>query len=314
MGQAGVTPALTRNREATSRRRAARGDQPENPRPTGSFVSLSWNADRSHPAGPASASRPDMVSDREEETVSPVRRAPLRIVLAALVAACLSALTIAPAHAAAYRYWGFYQLSDGAWTFAQKGPDQTVPKDGSVDGWRFAVADEASTRYPRAVLTFDQLCGTTPAQTGKKRVGLVVDFGRPADAADGATPPEPKALCAVVATDATSAVVLAAAGDVRTEKGLVCGVDGYPTTDCGGAVKEVSPEAKAADEPVTIAAPAAAPSASASAPAASSTDVAAATTASSGPNVTAYVIAGLVLLALVGYLLVRSRSRARQDA
>jgi len=95
-----------------------------------------------------------MVSDREEETVSPVRRAPLRVVLAALVAACLSALTIAPAHAAAYRYWGFYQLSDGAWTFAQKGPDQTVPKDGSVEGWRFAVADEASTRYPRAVLTF----------------------------------------------------------------------------------------------------------------------------------------------------------------
>jgi len=255
-----------------------------------------------------------MVSDREEETVSPARRAPLRVVLAALVAACLSALTIAPAHAAAYRYWGFYQLSDGAWTFAQKGPDQTVPKDGSVDGWRFAVADEASTRYPRAVLTFDELCGTTPAQTGKKRVGLVVDFGRPADAADGATPPEPKALCAVVAADATSAVVLAAAGDVRTEKGLVCGVDGYPTTDCGGAVKEVSPEAKAADEPVSIAAPAATPSASASAPAASSTDVAVATTASSGANVTAYVIAGLVLLALVGYLLVRSRSRARQDA
>ena len=255
-----------------------------------------------------------MVSDREEETVSPARRAPLRVVLAALVAACLSALTIAPAHAAAYRYWGFYQLSDGAWTFAQKGPDQTVPKDGSVDGWRFAVADEASTRYPRAVLTFDELCGTTPAQTGKKRVGLVVDFGRPADAADGATPPEPKALCAVVAADATSAVVLAAAGDVRTEKGLVCGVDGYPTTDCGGAVKEVSPEAKAADEPVTIAAPAATPSASASAPAASSTDVAVATAASSGANVTAYVIAGLVLLALVGYLLVRSRSRARQDA
>ncbi|WP_235506683.1 MULTISPECIES: SCO2322 family protein [unclassified Terrabacter] len=246
--------------------------------------------------------------------MSPARRAPLRVVLAALVAACLSALTIAPAHAAAYRYWGFYQLSDGAWTFAQKGPDQTVPKDGSVDGWRFAVADEASTRYPRAVLTFDELCGTTPAQTGKKRVGLVVDFGRPADAADGATPPEPKALCAVVAADATSAVVLAAAGDVRTEKGLVCGVDGYPTTDCGGAVKEVSPEAKAADEPVTIAAPAATPSASASAPAASSTDVAVATTASSGANVTAYVIAGLVLLALVGYLLVRSRSRARQDA
>lgn len=254
-----------------------------------------------------------MVSDREEETVSLVRRAPLRVVFAALVAAILSALTVAPAQAAAYRYWGFYQLSGSTWAFAQKGPDQTVPKDGSVDGWRFAVADEASTRYPRAVLTFDQVCGSTPAEAGKKRVGLVLDFGRTADAAAGATPPAPKALCAVVPTDATSAVVLAAAGDVRTEKGLVCGVAGYPTTDCGGAVKEVSPEAKAADQPVTIAAPAATSSATASTPA-TATDVAAApTSGTSGGTVAAYVIAGLVLLALIGYLLVRSRSRARQD-
>lgn len=246
--------------------------------------------------------------------MSLVRRAPLRVVFAALVAAMLSALTVAPAHAAAYRYWGFYQLVDGAWTFAQKGPDQTVPKDGSVDGWRFAVADEASTRYPRAVLTFDQVCGSTPAESGKKRVGLVVDFGRPADAADSTAPPTPKALCAVVAADATSSAVLATAGDVRVEKGLVCGVDGYPASDCGGAVKEVSPEAKAADQPVTIAAPSAAPSAAAS-PAATATDVAAASTSgTSGGSVAAYVLAGLVLLAIVAYLLVRSRSRARRDA
>jgi hypothetical protein len=255
-----------------------------------------------------------MVSDREEETVSLVRRAPLRVVFAALVATLLSALTVAPAHAAAYRYWGFYQLADGAWAFAQKGPDQTVPKDGSVDGWRFAVADEASTRYPRAVMTFDQVCGSTPAEAGKKRVGLVVDFGRPADAADNATPPAPKALCAVVAADATSSAVLALAGDVRVEKGLVCGVDGYPTSDCGGAVKEVSPEAKAADQPVTIAAPAASPTAAATTPAATATDVAAApASGTSGGSVAAYVIAGLVLLAVVAYLLVRSRSRARRD-
>jgi hypothetical protein len=107
--------------------------------------------------------------------------------------------------------------------------------------------------------------------------------------------------------------VLATAGDVRTEKGLVCGVAGYPTSDCGGAVKEVSPAAKAADQPVTVAAPTATPSASATTPA-TGTDVAAAqTSGTSGGNVAAYVIAGLVLLALIAYLLVRSRSRARQD-
>ncbi|MGO4598835.1 SCO2322 family protein [Terrabacter sp. 2RAF25] len=245
------------------------------------------------------------------------RRAPLRVVLAALVAAGLAALTVAPAHAAAFRFWGFYQLTNGAWAFAQKGSDQTVPKDGSVDGWRFAVADEASTRFPRAVLTFDQICATTPAETGKKRVGVVVDFGRAADSSDNATPPEPRALCAVVATDATSSVVLAAAGEVRTEKGLVCGVAGFPATECGAPVKTVTPEAKAADQPVTIAAPAATPSAAASTPASAGTgsDVAGApAAASSGTNTTAYVIAVIVLLALIGYLVVRSRSRARRDA
>ncbi|GAB3870597.1 SCO2322 family protein [Terrabacter terrigena] len=246
--------------------------------------------------------------------MSPARRAPLRVVLVTLVAACLAALTVAPAHAAAFRFWGFYQLTNGAWTFAQKGSDQTVPKDGSVDGWRFAVADEASTRFPRAVLTFDQICGSTPAEAGKKRVGVVVDFGRPADSADGATPPEPKAVCAVVATDATSSVVLAAAGEVRTEKGLVCGVAGYPAKECGAPVKEVTPEAKAADQPVTIAAPTATPSAAAT-PAAGDTSAPAgtATAAGSGSNVAAYVIAVIVLLALIGYLVMRSRSRARQD-
>ena len=240
--------------------------------------------------------------------MSIVRRAPIRVLLAAVVAACLSVLTLAPAQAAAYRYWGFYQLTGTTWAFAQKGPDQTVPKDGSVEGWRFAVADETSTRYPRAVLNFDQLCGSTPAQSGKKRVGLVLDFGRPADAADGATPPQPRAVCAVVDTSASSAAVLAVAGGVRTEKGLVCAVAGYPTSDCGGAVKEVSAAAKAKDEPVTIAAPSATPSAT---PAGASDVASSATsgTSTSGGTVAAYVVVGLLLLALVAYLLVRSRAR-----
>ena len=248
--------------------------------------------------------------------VSRARRVPLRVLLAVLAASCLAALTAAPAHAAAYRFWGFYQLTNGAWAFAQKGPDQIVPADGSVDGWRFAVSDEASTRFPRAGLTFDQICGSTPAQDGQKRVGLVVDFGRPADSAAGTTPPEPKAVCAVVDKDATSTAVLAAAGEVRAEKGLVCGVAGYPATDCGGPVKEVSAEAKAADEPVTIAAPGATPSTSTATPTAAGTDTnvpGTALSADSGADVTAYVIAAIALLALVGYLVARSRTRARQD-
>lgn len=248
------------------------------------------------------------------------QRLSLRLVLAALVAAALSALALAPAHAAAYRFWGFYQLTGSAWAFAQKGPEQIIPEEGAVDGWRFAVADEQSTRFPRAVLTFDQICGSTPAApSGSKRVGLVVDFGRAADAAAaGTTPPEPKALCAVVAADATSSDVLKAAGELRVEGGMVCAVAGYPATDCGGAVKEVTPEAAAADSPVTIAAPAATPSNATSATDAATANAAGpsapAEDADGGTSTAAYVIAGLVLLAILAFVIARSRAAARRDS
>jgi hypothetical protein len=253
------------------------------------------------------------VSDREEETVSTVRRTPLRVLLAALVAAAVAVLTTGPAQAAAYRFWGFYQLTDGAWSFAQKGPDQTTPADGSVDGWRFAVGDESATRFPRAVLGFDAICGSTPAVSGSKRVGLVVDFGRPADAEDGATPPAPKAVCAVVPTAATSTDVLAKAGELRTEKGLVCAVAGYPATGCGGEVKQVSAAAKAADTPVTVAPPAASTTVTTTAAASAPVDATARPASSSPGTTVAWVVVALVVLALVGYLLVRSRRRTGVD-
>lgn len=229
----------------------------------------------------------------------PARRASVRATLGALLAALLAVALSAPAQAADYRFWGFYQLKNSSWSFAQKGPDQTTPADGSVDGWRFAVSGADSSRFPRAVLTFDQICSATPAQAGKKRVGLVVDFGRAADSEDNAVPPTPKSVCAVVPSDASSADVLKAAGEIRSEKGLVCAIAGYPTSGCGGEVKEVSAAAKAADTPIQIAAPAAAtatPVAATSQPA-----------SSDDSNVTAYVIAGLALLALLAFVLLRAR-------
>ncbi|HET7397467.1 MAG TPA: SCO2322 family protein [Intrasporangium sp.] len=249
------------------------------------------------------------------------RRATLAAALSALLAAVLGAAVLgaAPASAApAYRFWGFYQLAGGAWTFAQKGPDQVVPKDGAVDGWRFAVGEASSSRFPRAVPTFEQLCAATPTQEGKKRVGLVVDFGRPADSETGVTPPEPRGLCASVDQAATSTDVLATAGPLRSDKGLVCAVAGYPATGCGGEVKQVSPEAKAADTPVQLALPGAAPSATpaAGASAAATESAAAPATAgtSSGGSTAAYVLAGLALLALVVFLVLRARGGARRQA
>ena len=253
-------------------------------------------------------------------------RGPWRIALALLLAAAFAALTVAPAQAAAYRYWGFYQQADAKWVFAQKGSDQTTPKDGSVEGWRFAVGDESSSRLPRATVTFEQVCAATPAQDGSKRVALVVDFGRAADSADGATPPDPKAVCAVVPTDSTSTDVLRGAGDLRMNKGLLCAIAGYPAAGCGEEVKQASAEAKAPDTAIKLTLPTAsaastpAPDSTSPSPAATPSDssapaVATTTTSGSSTGTTiAYVVAALALIALIAFLVVRSRAARKTSA
>lgn len=183
-----------------------------------------------------------------------------RAMIVALIAAVAAVATmlagVVPATAAtgspspASRFWGYYQLTDGQWVFATTGPDEAKPADGAVEGWRFAVATMEAPRYPRAQPTFEQICAQTPAQQGSKRVGVLIDYGRPADSAQGTTPPQARAACAVVPTEATGTDVLAAVAQHRMEGGMLCGLDGYPATGCFEQVGEPSAEAAAADEPV----------------------------------------------------------------
>ena len=57
------------------------------------------------------------------------------------------------------------------------------PADGGVEGWRFAISPAtSSTIPPRHSPSFSSLCGNTPAEDGKKRVGLVIDYGTSSDA------------------------------------------------------------------------------------------------------------------------------------
>jgi LPXTG-motif cell wall-anchored protein len=192
--------------------------------------------------------------------MKPTRHARMLRATVILILVAMSGVVVAgPAQAAAYRFWGYFQLTDGAWAFALKGPAQIVPKDGAVEGWRFAVADESSTRTPRAKPAFDALCAGTTAKAGTKRVGLVLDYGRPADGADGAKgaqPPAARATCVAVPTKATGADVLLAGGaKLRLDKALTCGIDGWPATGCGEAVAKVPAAAASPDTAITIADP-----------------------------------------------------------
>ncbi|MGP3771932.1 SCO2322 family protein [Streptomyces sp. SDT5-1] len=160
--------------------------------------------------------------------------------LLGLLALVLGVVAAAPAQAAGYRYWSFWER-DGkqAWTYATAGPSQTKPSDGDVQGFRFAVSEDSEdAKQPRGAADFDTICADTPAKDGEKRIALVIDAGTAADAPSGETPPKPRTACAQVAEDATSADALAAvAKPLRYDSSaMLCAISGYPKAGCGEQV------------------------------------------------------------------------------
>ncbi|MEE1766394.1 SCO2322 family protein [Streptomyces sp. SP18BB07] len=143
------------------------------------------------------------------------------------------------AHAAAYRYWSFWERDGSAWAYATQGPSTARPTDGAVQGFRFAVSrDSADALQPRGAADFGSVCGDTAARGGEKRVALVIDFGTAADAPEGETPPAARTACARVPDDATTAEALASvAKPLRYDtNALLCAIGGYPGKGCGEAV------------------------------------------------------------------------------
>ncbi|MFF7474876.1 SCO2322 family protein [Streptomyces sp. NPDC008092] len=164
-----------------------------------------------------------------------VRRAAL-LLLAALA---LCATATGPAAATGYRYWSFWERDGARWTYATQGPSTARPADGSVEGFRFAVSeDSGDASRPRGTADFGTICADTPAVGGRKRVGLVLDFGTPADAPSGESPPARRTACAVVSDDATTAEALATvAKPLRYDtNALLCAIGGYPSRGCGEKV------------------------------------------------------------------------------
>lgn len=218
-----------------------------------------------------------------------------------------------PASAAVYRYWGYFQAgAKDTWSFATKGAAQTKPADGSVEGWRFAIVG-STPRLPRATPDFDALCGSTPAEDGRKRVAVYVDYGVADEAPKGGgTPPAPAASCAVVPTAATGQDVLASVADLRKDakSGLLCGVDSYPGTGCGDQVKtapKVANPEPAVDFVIAAATPTSTPGTSPQ----NTADAAGA--GGEGRTLTYVLTAAVVVLLLGGGGLVLARRRGQRD-
>jgi hypothetical protein len=158
-----------------------------------------------------------------------------------LIVGLVVALAV-PASADATAFWGYWQAGGSKWAFAQTGPASTHPKDGAVEGWRFARSSGDSGTPPRVAPVFAKICGSTAATTGAKRVAVVIDYGAAADAPSGAAPPVAKSACAVVPQNATGSDVLAKVAGPRADKsGLICAIDAFGT--CAAASPSASSSA-----------------------------------------------------------------------
>lgn len=156
----------------------------------------------------------------------------------------------------AYAYWLYYTVADGKLVYQETaGPATFVPEDGGIEAYRYAAAVFPPKQAPRIDLekvTFDAVCGDTEAETGKKRVAVVIDYGIDGDApAGGPDAPDPVAECAVVATDANGLQTLQSVAKVRTgDQSSLCAIDAYPS---GGECFAAAPKESAADgDPVTV--------------------------------------------------------------
>ena len=161
--------------------------------------------------------------------------------VAAVVTATVASAT--PARAATVdRYWAYYLGHGSTWQYSTRGPATEYPVDGEVQGWRFAVqVDGGNALQPGAAPSFSKLCASMPPKVGDIRVGIVLDFGAAADAPAHEHPPASVVPgCMSVPIGSTGADVLQAAVSVRigtgADVGLVCGIDGYPATECAVTV------------------------------------------------------------------------------
>lgn len=160
-----------------------------------------------------------------------------------------------PAHAAdpQFRYWTYWTGTADGWQFAPVGPAFRDAADGVVEGWRLAVTGVSATVPPRLAPgpAFADACSGVPDSPDTVRVAVVIDFGTANDAPAGHTPPAPEVLCTHVPTGATGFDVLREVVEIRSERGLVCGLSGYPRTGCAERVEDPAaeaPQADAADE------------------------------------------------------------------
>ena len=155
--------------------------------------------------------------------------------------ALLTLISQAPSDAAnGWRYWGYFQAAPqtSTWNYALTGPTTNL-RDGSVEGWVFTFSgdDLPDAAAPKISPQFSKLCASTTPVPGKKRVGVVIDFGPSALRPRGESLPRALTRCVVLDKDGTGVDALNAVAKVRyAASGYICGINSYPAKECGAEI------------------------------------------------------------------------------
>lgn len=252
---------------------------------------------------PDPPSNPGLNEGHQVTTTSSSRRSVAALV--SLLALLLAGIALAaPAQAAAFRYWSYWQGATGTWVAAQTGPGDHVLVDEDVQGWRFGITTEAPAQMPDNAPDFEALCPQL-AQDGpiadEVRVAVVIDSGFVADAPEGQTPPADVVACITLPDESTGNQALAAAAaSLEDQGGLICAINEYPTDECGAEVSDevaTTALAESADEEANPAV----------------TDTSAATDDDADSSSAGLLIGAAVVAVLVGSALFLSRRRATED-
>ena len=150
-----------------------------------------------------------------------------------------------------FRFWSLWTAPDGIWRQAQGNPDVLDVPARSVLAWVFvrSSGDVKATKAPETVARYDELC---PQETGGRGtpVAVVIDYGSTSDAPVGETPPSDRVACVAVSGPVTPSSALAAAAEIRAgEEGLICGIDGYPSTECAALAVTTADPVESSDPP-----------------------------------------------------------------
>ena len=162
----------------------------------------------------------------------------LKSTMAVLILLISTTTSIVSSEAASkgYRYWGYFQAAPGetSWTAAMTGPTVDI-KDGAVEGWSFVFSsDDIPSEAPSVKPDFATICANIKAVPGKKRIALVMDFGKKAYAPAGEKVKRTMVRCVRTEKTSQGIDVLGQLVKVRAEaSGLICGFNGYPREECG---------------------------------------------------------------------------------